>query len=93
MGDNERDFKYQEFEDFVYLNLDEVSNDNVISTAYIKAFEPHLKYIGSVKIGFLKDFDKNQKEEIIQEIGDLKFPSHTFRIVEFSEENNTETKV
>jgi len=82
MEDQQSNYDYQEFIDYIYLKSAEKPEVDIVSSVNVTFLGEEKQCIGSIKIGFLKDFDNDQKQVIVQEISEIKFPSHIFTIMQ-----------
>ena len=74
MGNTTRSF--QEFKDFIYLSENkEASMENITIIAFLKVFGDKNKkeYLGSLKIGFYFDYEKNNLLECLEYILSLNY--------------------
>ncbi len=69
---------FQKFKDFIYISEGEVTlMDNITIIALLKVFGDKSKkeYLGSLKIGFYFDYEKNKLSECLEYILSLNYPN------------------
>lgn len=67
MEDQQSNYNFREYIDYIYLKSDEKPDVDIVSSVYFKVLDDNDDYLGSIRIGFLKDFKDYEKKDIIQE--------------------------